>query len=230
VPTSHGPCRRHGWRADPQRVDGHQQASHGPGSGRLCYNTTERHGFRRITTETGPGDTGGDDHCRVSRLKRHFEGQLQAPSLTGATVWAVLVPELLAYASIAGVPPVVGLHASRAVAPAVRPARGTSGVTPRTSVGRAGLTQARSAGQFPAREALCAPPGGRTFESGGALPRTPVAMTLRRSGSEVRAMTRPRRHGPPVSDASGRRECQPTPRPPRRRRRSAGGQECGWAR
>src|SRR5262245_46612302 len=32
--------------------------------------------------------------------------------LAGVTVWAVLVPEALAYASIAGVSPVVGLYAA----------------------------------------------------------------------------------------------------------------------
>jgi len=33
-------------------------------------------------------------------------------ALAGLTVWAVLVPESLAYATIAGVPPVVGLYAA----------------------------------------------------------------------------------------------------------------------
>ena len=32
--------------------------------------------------------------------------------VAGLTVWAVLVPESLAYATIAGVPPVVGLYAA----------------------------------------------------------------------------------------------------------------------
>ena len=32
--------------------------------------------------------------------------------VAGATVWAVLVPEALAYATIAGAPPVVGLYAA----------------------------------------------------------------------------------------------------------------------
>lgn len=34
--------------------------------------------------------------------------------IAGLTVWAVLVPEGLAYATIAGVPPVVGLYAAPA--------------------------------------------------------------------------------------------------------------------
>lgn len=37
---------------------------------------------------------------------------LRPDILAGLTVWAVLVPEGLAYASIAGVPPVVGLYAA----------------------------------------------------------------------------------------------------------------------
>ena len=37
---------------------------------------------------------------------------LRADVLAGLTVWAVLVPEALAYATIAGVPPVVGLYAA----------------------------------------------------------------------------------------------------------------------
>lgn len=37
---------------------------------------------------------------------------LRADLLAGLTVWAVLVPESLAYATIAGVPPVVGLYAA----------------------------------------------------------------------------------------------------------------------
>ena len=38
---------------------------------------------------------------------------LQRDLIAGITVWAVLVPEALAYASIAGVSPVVGLYAAR---------------------------------------------------------------------------------------------------------------------
>ncbi|GAA4758231.1 SulP family inorganic anion transporter [Actinomycetospora chibensis] len=41
--------------------------------------------------------------------------------VAGATVWAVLVPESLADATIAGVPPVVGLYAAPGHQPAARP-------------------------------------------------------------------------------------------------------------
>ena len=37
---------------------------------------------------------------------------VRADVIAGLTVWAVLVPESLAYATIAGVPPVVGLYAA----------------------------------------------------------------------------------------------------------------------
>ena len=37
---------------------------------------------------------------------------IRSDVIAGLTVWAVLVPESLAYATIAGVPPVVGLYAA----------------------------------------------------------------------------------------------------------------------
>lgn len=44
---------------------------------------------------------------------RGYRGRwLRADVLAGLTVWAILVPEALAYASIAGVPPVTGLYAA----------------------------------------------------------------------------------------------------------------------
>jgi high affinity sulfate transporter 1 len=47
-----------------------------------------------------------------SSLRGYRSAWLRADLVAGATVWAVLVPESLAYASIAGVPPVVGLYAA----------------------------------------------------------------------------------------------------------------------
>jgi SulP family sulfate permease len=43
----------------------------------------------------------------VSSLRGYRRGWLRGDVLAGLTVWAVLVPEALAYATIAGVPPVV---------------------------------------------------------------------------------------------------------------------------
>jgi len=45
-------------------------------------------------------------------LRGYRIGWLRADLLAGLSVWAVLVPESLAYAAIAGVPPVVGLYAA----------------------------------------------------------------------------------------------------------------------
>ncbi|MHA6628496.1 SulP family inorganic anion transporter [Pseudonocardia sichuanensis] len=55
-------------------------------------------------------------HLRAPRLLVSLQGYrrswLRADLVAGLTVWAVLVPEALAYATIAGVPPVVGLYAA----------------------------------------------------------------------------------------------------------------------
>jgi len=48
----------------------------------------------------------------LSWLRRYPTEWLRPDLLAGLTVWAVLVPESLAYATIAGVPPVVGLYAA----------------------------------------------------------------------------------------------------------------------
>ena len=45
-------------------------------------------------------------------LRGYRASWLRADLLAGLTVWAVLVPEALAYATIAGIPPVVGLYAA----------------------------------------------------------------------------------------------------------------------
>ncbi|WP_280269332.1 SulP family inorganic anion transporter [Nocardia wallacei] len=45
-------------------------------------------------------------------LRGYRRGWLRPDVIAGLTVWAVMVPEALAYASIAGVPPVTGLYAA----------------------------------------------------------------------------------------------------------------------
>ena len=45
-------------------------------------------------------------------LRGYQPAWLRFDVLAGLSVWAVLVPESLAYATIAGVPPVVGLYAA----------------------------------------------------------------------------------------------------------------------
>src|SRR4051794_9069599 len=48
----------------------------------------------------------------LSWLRGYKISWLRFDLIAGVTVWAVLVPESLAYATIAGVPPVVGLYAA----------------------------------------------------------------------------------------------------------------------
>ena len=48
----------------------------------------------------------------LSSLRGYQRTWLRSDLVAGLTVWAVLVPESLAYATIAGVPPVVGLYAA----------------------------------------------------------------------------------------------------------------------
>jgi sulfate permease, SulP family len=52
------------------------------------------------------------DMLVFSSLQGYRMAWLGPDVLAGLTVWAVLVPEALAYATIAGVPPVVGLYAA----------------------------------------------------------------------------------------------------------------------
>ena len=64
---------------------------------------------------TGPpalGDGGRVKLPLFTSLRGYETGWLRGDAVAGLTVWAVLVPEALAYASIAGVSPVVGLYAA----------------------------------------------------------------------------------------------------------------------
>jgi MFS superfamily sulfate permease-like transporter len=47
-------------------------------------------------------------------LAGYRRGWLQGDGMAGLTVWAMLIPQALAYATIAGVSPVVGLYATPA--------------------------------------------------------------------------------------------------------------------
>ena len=58
------------------------------------------------------GPLGAGRACRCSLVRRLRAEWLRGDLIAGLTVWAVLVPEALAYASIAGVSPVVGLYAA----------------------------------------------------------------------------------------------------------------------
>jgi SulP family sulfate permease len=67
----------------------------------------------------GPGkmtstDTGRRKPLLFASLRGYERAWLKSDLIAGLTVWAVLVPEALAYATIAGVSPVVGLYAAPA--------------------------------------------------------------------------------------------------------------------
>jgi sulfate permease, SulP family len=65
-----------------------------------------------MTDPPGPRDGGRVKLPLFSSLRGYDSGRLRGDLVAGLTVWAVLVPEALAYASIAGVSPVVGLYAA----------------------------------------------------------------------------------------------------------------------
>ena len=85
----------------------------------LIRGNSRRHLLPSVTTHPGgpagrDDPSGGDGVARASMpgfagFSRAF---LRGDVIAGLTVWAVLVPESLAYATIAGVPPVVGLYAA----------------------------------------------------------------------------------------------------------------------
>ena len=56
--------------------------------------------------------TAGRNWPVFGSLQGYRRAWIRADVVAGLTVWAVLVPEALAYATIAGVPPVVGLYAA----------------------------------------------------------------------------------------------------------------------
>ena len=77
------------------------------GTGRAAVSGRDR-------TEAGspPDPAGRRDGLVFASLRGYRTNWLRADLVAGLTVWAVLVPESLAYATIAGVPPVVGLYAA----------------------------------------------------------------------------------------------------------------------
>src|SRR6201986_3251793 len=76
-----------------------------------------------------------------SSLRGYRRTWLRGDLIAGLTVWAVLVPEALAYATIAGVSPVVGLYA----APPALPLYAAFGSSRHLIVGQMSGTAALSA-------------------------------------------------------------------------------------
>jgi sulfate permease, SulP family len=48
--------------------------------------------------------------CRSSAGCRYQRGWLAGDSIAGFTIWGLLIPEMIAYASLAGLPPQAGLY------------------------------------------------------------------------------------------------------------------------
>jgi sulfate permease, SulP family len=65
----------------------------------------------RVSADTPEEATGLTRRVPILRLLRGYGiGSVRGDALAGITVWAVLVPQALAYASLAGAPPVAGLY------------------------------------------------------------------------------------------------------------------------
>jgi sulfate permease, SulP family len=96
-------------------------------------------------------------------LRGYRSGWLRSDAVAGVTVWAVLVPEALAYASIAGVSPVVGLYAApgalilyAAFGSSKHLVTGPMAATAALSAAAVGQVVAGKSGMFPALTATLA--------------------------------------------------------------------------
>jgi MFS superfamily sulfate permease-like transporter len=96
-------------------------------------------------------------------LRGYRTGWLRGDAVAGLTVWAVLVPEALAYASIAGVSPVVGLYAApgalifyAAFGSSRHLVTGPMAATAALSAAAVGQVAAGNSGMFPALTATLA--------------------------------------------------------------------------
>ena len=67
-----------------------------------------------VASPVSPRDSGSADaRSHIFSSLRGYQRQwFRADLIAGLTLWAILVPQALAYASIAGVSPVVGLYAA----------------------------------------------------------------------------------------------------------------------
>ncbi|KAA9162692.1 SulP family inorganic anion transporter [Amycolatopsis acidicola] len=89
-----------------------------------------------------PAGTGASGPWLFGSLRGYRPAWVRSDLVAGFTVWAVLVPEALAYATIAGVPPVTGLYA----APAALVLYAVFGSSRHLVVGPMSATAALSAG------------------------------------------------------------------------------------
>ena len=134
---------------------------------------------------------------------------LRSDLIAGLTVWAVLVPESLAYASIAGVSPVVGLYAAPPALRALRrlrqlpPSRGRADVGDGRAVRRGGR---RPDHRWPGRRARlhqCAGDHDRPLRrrSRAAAARVPRQLHLRAGAQGLHHRPRPDDHHRPAPQA-----------------------------
>jgi len=82
---------------------------------------------------------------------------LHGDLIAGLTVWAVLVPEALAYASIAGVSPVVGLYAAPVRATAFPAAANRLVIAPWRRAGRQRMGSKSGSCQVPSKAGASGP-------------------------------------------------------------------------
>src|SRR6201991_3098603 len=66
----------------------------------------------RRTVPSAVAGPGGEWMRVFPSLRGYQRDWLRGDVIAGLTVWAVLIPEALAYATVAGVSPVVGLYAA----------------------------------------------------------------------------------------------------------------------
>jgi MFS superfamily sulfate permease-like transporter len=65
-----------------------------------------------VTSRLSVARDGVGKHASVRRLRHYHRAWLRGDVIAGVTVAAYLVPQVLAYAGVAGLPPVAGLWAA----------------------------------------------------------------------------------------------------------------------
>jgi hypothetical protein len=136
----------------------------------------------------------------VSSLRGYRRGWLRGDVLAGLTVWAVLVPEALAYATIAGVPPVVGLYAAPGGADPLRRVRQLQ-----APGDRADHYAMRKSGRSHSWAPSPIASGTRTYLRRGTVSIRPAASGSRRAQTRPSACFRTGRSPSPIDRGSGSR-------------------------
>ena len=146
-------------------------------------------------------------------LRGYERAWLRRDLLAGLTVWAILVPEALAYASIAGVSPVVGLYAApgalilyAALGSSRQLVTGPMAATAALSAATVGDLVAHSSGDFLAfTTGLAIATGLAALIAGGPAPRIPRRLHLRAGAEGLHRRPRADDHDRPGAEALRRR-------------------------